>query len=94
MGMAVDLNNLRKQAVYSYGSLCKKLNNAIEAGGIWSDRLVIDVDDIQSDMDDLRMHLVTLACCYLPDDDDFKEVIDEVGEIAAFNEEEEPVTTG
>lgn len=81
--MNVNFNNLRKQALYSYDALTKVLNENIEDGSIR-----IDVEDIRKEMDDLRMQLFGIACTYIDGDDDFKDISEEVGEIASFNEEE------
>ena len=85
--MNVDMNNLRKQAIYSYARLCKTLN--AHKGKMLNVSIIVDIDDIQADMDDLRQCLVALACCYNEGDDDFREVIDEVGEIAFLENEED-----
>ena len=55
--MEVNFNNLRKKARYAYGRLANKLNNAIkEYEKEYSEKgtLMIDCDEIQSEMDDLK----------------------------------------
>jgi len=76
----VNINNLRKQAIYTYNRLCKTLNDNRDS----DDSIRIDCEDISQDMNDLRMCLVTLACTYNEGDENFKEVIDEVGEILSL----------
>lgn len=90
--MEVNFNNLRKQALYSYHRITEHLNEAKkerEKEGHEDGRILIDPEDIQRDMDDLRMQLFTIACTYMPDDEKFKDVSEEAGEIAWFNNEDE-----
>jgi hypothetical protein len=82
--MQVDFNNLRKHIAFTYDSLAKKLNAAIEYRQLREEV----VDDIQEDMDDLRNLVVSLCCVYLKDDESFRSVIDEVQPLASFNEED------
>jgi len=85
MKMTVNFNNLRKQAVFSYDRLVKKLNWKIEDGNI-----TIPVEDIQEELDDLRMQLMSIAIVYEDGNDDFKDLSDELpDDISFFNEEEE-----
>ncbi len=86
--MEVDFNNLRKQACFSYNELCRRLNNGIDSNPM-GDTISIDVDDIETPMNNLRDALVTMICCSIPDDDNFKDVVDEVGIIEIFPPEEE-----
>jgi len=81
--MQVDMNNLRKQAIYAYNRLCNTMKENLHSD-VFGDIVNIDIHEISQDMDDLRMCLVTLACCYNEGDEDFKEVIDEVGDIAVL----------
>lgn len=83
--MKVNVNNMRKQTLYCYDRLATKLNEMLK-----EERLSKDVaEDIQQDMDDLRMYLYSAACVYIEGDPDYKDVSEEVGEIAVFNEQEE-----
>lgn len=86
--MNVDFNNVRKQTCWAYDKLARKLNNAIE-DDYGTKKVVIDVDDIQNVMDDLRGLIMTSAWIYDKDNEDFKMVGDEVGEVVWFNAEEE-----
>ena len=79
--MEVNFNNLRKKACYAYDRLANKLNNAIkeyEKEYSENGRLMIDCDDIQSEMDDLKQLIGTLAMCYNDDDPDLKDVFEEI----------------
>jgi len=104
--MNVDFNNLRKQAAYSLNSLTKKLNGAIlkesqyaKPNDVWHDKeidikgyVLIDADDIQRTMDNLRGQIASICFTYQKDDEDFKDVFEEVeqnGGLAWFNEETE-----
>jgi len=107
-GMQVNFNNLRKQAVYACDSLTEKLNRAIiktndefakPNGYDWSVNLkgyvLIDAEDIQKQMDTLRQMIGSIAMTYEPNDEDFKDVYEEIfpenedKRMACFNEEEE-----
>ncbi len=88
--MNVDMNNLRKQAVFAYNSLCKKLNDARKENS-WGSYIEIETDDIQRDMDDLRAMIGALAFCYIPDNKEFRNLSDEIGDVEIFNTEEETV---
>ena len=87
--MTVNFNNLRKQAVFSYDRLVKKLNqNIIDDYG---DKVVrIDPEDIQEDLDDLRRLIMSIALVYDEGNPDFKDLDAEIpDDIACFNSEEE-----
>ena len=85
--MEVNFNNLRKQAVFGYDNLCQKLNNArCKEGGDWVENygtlnvgdIVIDPDDLQKEMDNLRMLIGSIAMVYEPGDEKFANVYDEI----------------
>ena len=90
--MRVDFNNLRRQALHRYDALVDKLNSAIITDSQWAKPndvhhgqeiniqgyVLIDADDIQEEMDDLRMLIGTMACCSYENDDEFKDVFSEV----------------
>lgn len=91
--MNVNFNNVRKRALYLHDDLVKKLNRAIiRHDESWAKPndvrhgqdvnlkgyVVIDADDIQETLNDLRMMIGTIASCYEPDDDAFKDVFSEV----------------
>jgi len=101
--MNVDFNNLRRQAVISYEKLAKMLNatKASEcdygiflygSGRIKKDTIVLDADDIQEIMDDLRMTIGAISACYDEKDDNFKNIFDELfpegTTMTSFNEPE------
>jgi hypothetical protein len=92
--MKVDFNNLRKQALYSYNKLCVLLNNSIQDKS-HDPVITIDPDEIQEEMDELRLLLFSIAYSYCEGDEDFKNLGDSVGVIASFNETENdfPPTT-
>jgi len=90
--MKVNFNNLRKQALYSYQRLVNKLNEAKEErtkDGYDDGKICIYPDDIQKEMDELRSQLFGIACTYVEDNEEFKDVSEEVGKISWFNYEEE-----
>lgn len=104
--MNVDFNNLRKQAAFSLDDLIKKLNGAIlkdsqyaKPNDVYHNQeidikgyVLIDRDDIQRDIDNLRSQVAAICYTYRKDDETFKDVMDEVDEnggLAWFNEESE-----
>lgn len=87
--MKVNFNNLRKQAIYSYDSLVEKLNAAIikeDISGTWVDgfgwvnkgSVIIDAEDLQKNLDDLRSLIGSIAMVYEEGNEDFKDVYSEV----------------
>lgn len=83
--MTVNFNNLRKQACYAYDRLTNKLNSSIDNSG----QISISAEEIQEDMDDLRMMIMSIACVFEENNADFSDVSDQVGEIGRFNSEDE-----
>lgn len=81
--MKVDLNNLRKQLVFAHDRLVVKLNSLNVNG-----RIIIDAEDIQDIMTDLKALIATLAFSYIEGDPDFRE-LSEIETLATFNPEEE-----
>lgn len=104
--MNVDFNNLRKQAAFSLDDLIKKLNGAIlkdsqyaKPNDVYHGQeidikgyVLIDKDDIQRIMDNLRGEVAAICFTYEKDNEGFKNVFDEVeenGGLGWFNEEAE-----
>lgn len=105
--MTVNFNNLRKQALYSYDSLVEKLNDSLledleygrkknekREGGLIKGDMLLNSEDIQKEMDELRRLLGAIAMVYVPEDENFKDVFSEVypnqeDGMALFNAEEE-----
>ncbi len=98
--MEVNFNNMRKQAVYAMDDLIKRLNESINRDDEYAtvngrhqtvkDHVVVDVEDIQKSVDELRSLIMTMTCIYEPGDDNFKNLYDEVianGGCARFNDE-------
>jgi len=84
--MKVNFNEVRKRALLAYERLCGKLNEAIV------DRKIdIHVQEIQKDMDDLKLNLGVIAMTFDPDvegfDDVFSSVYDEDERMTQFNQE-------
>jgi hypothetical protein len=61
--MTVSMDGLRNQLLANYNSLVRKLNNGIKDKS-WDPHVVVDVDDIQSNLDSIRSCIVTLAYMY------------------------------
>ncbi len=78
--MKVDFNQLRIDALVAYNHLTKQLNDHISG-----DTISIDTDLIDSEMRDLRNLLCVIAAVFEPEDNDFKSVIGDVGDILVFN---------
>lgn len=101
--MKVNFNNLRKQAVYRYNILCQKLNAATRKsnendyldgyGWVSKGCIVIEADDIQKEMDDLRMMIGSIAMVYEEGSEEFANVYEEIypegaeKKMESFNEE-------
>ena len=107
--MQVDFNNLRKQTAFALDDLTNKLNNAILKKSQYAlpndvyhnqevdikGYVLIDSDDIQRIMDELRSNVAAICYTYNKDDKDFKDVMGEVeenGGLSWFNEEPEEET--
>lgn len=79
--MEVNFNNLRKKTCYAYDRLAKKLNYSIkEYEKEYSEKgkLLIDCDEIQSEMEELKQLIGSIAMCYNKDDPDMKDVFEEI----------------
>ena len=79
--MEVNFNNLRKMTCYAYDRLASKLNIAIkEYEKEYSEKgtLMIDCDEIQREMDDLKQLIGSIAMCYNENDPDMKDVFEEI----------------
>jgi hypothetical protein len=109
--MNVDFNNLRRQACHAYDRLAEKLNDSILKGDPQyakpnavhhgqdidiSGHVLIDAEDIQKEMDDLRMLIGSIAGTFEEDNPNFKDIYDEVyplndesKRMVSFNDEEE-----
>jgi hypothetical protein len=64
--MTVSMDGLRWQLLDNYNSLTRKLNKNID-----DDRVRIDVDEIQNQMDNIRSCIVTLAYMFDKREDGF-----------------------
>lgn len=103
--MTVNYNNLRKQAIYAYDSLVEKLNNSIikktqhaepndEGHTNIKGYVLINANDIQKDMDNLRRMIGAIAMTSVEGEEDFKDVYQEVfpkedQSMKTFNDEDE-----
>ena len=88
MGMKVNFNNLRRQTAYSYDSLTKKLNEAIECGDISKDLSCM----LLRDMNELRGGIMAIASTYDTDNPDFADVGEGL-EIAWFDRDDGDMIT-
>jgi len=85
--MKINFNNVRKQACFAYGRLVKELNFHTNEHG----EIEMHADDIREHINDLRGLLGSIAYTYIPDDPEFKDLADEIGEMPIFNQEKEEV---
>ena len=79
--MEVNFNNLRKKTCFAYDRLARKLNNAIsDYEKEYSEKgfLLVDCDSIQSEMDELKQFIGSIAMCYNENDPDMKDVFEEI----------------
>jgi len=86
--MKVDFNNLRLQVCLAYNSLVKKLNENIEKD-FSTDQINIEASYIEADLNDLRRMIVAVACTFVPDNPDFADLSDKIGDFEFFNPEQE-----
>ena len=68
--MNVSMDGLRKRLIANYNSLTKKLNNSIKDKS-WEPEIIIDPEEIRSEMEEIRNLIVTLAFCYIDGEDGF-----------------------
>jgi hypothetical protein len=64
--MKIDFNNVRKQALNAYDRLATHLNNSKGYEGY----MLVDPNEIQGAMDDLRTTIGAIAMSYDPDGDE------------------------
>lgn len=79
--MEVNFNNLRNKTCLAYDRLTKKLNNAIaEYEKTYSEkgRLLIDCDEIQEEMDELKSLIGTIAMCYEENNAEMEDVFNKL----------------
>jgi hypothetical protein len=81
--MKVNFNNLRKNAANAYTNLVNTLNGSINDGFV-----AVPAEDIQKDLDDLRMMLAGVLCTYQEDNEDFADLADHCDTMPCFNDEE------
>jgi tyrosine-protein phosphatase YwqE len=108
--MKVNFNNVRKQALYRYDDLVNKLNHAIlkkeNQYAIPNDvyhgqeinikgYVLIDAEELDEVLNDLRMLLGTIASCHEEGNDEVRDIFFEVypegtdKKMALFNQEED-----
>jgi hypothetical protein len=98
--MKVNFNNLRAQAAYRLDDLIKKLNAAKlseqewkEVDGQWiSGDILLKSEDIQEDLDSLRMLIISIASVYDEDNPGFADMYEHIkknGGVANFNDPED-----
>lgn len=103
--MKVNFNNVRKRALIRFNELTNRLNESIIRNDDQHAKpndfnrevnlkgfVVIDSEDIQEYMDDLRMLIGTCAMTFEEDNEDFVDVFSEVhpkNGMVCFNPEEE-----
>lgn len=95
--MEVDFNNLRKQTAYALDNVIKVLNRGIMPQNEYAFHkvngkeeqfegdLLVSVDDLEEELDHLRMCVWSLVCCYEENNPEYKDLSDEVDSIESFN---------
>jgi len=88
--MNINFNNLRKQAILKYNALVKKLNQSIIRENLYSKPnehdyevningyVLIDAETIETEINDLRMLIGTIASVYETDNPNFIDVFTEL----------------
>ena len=79
--MKINFNGMRLQAVWAYCALVKELEMSIDE----DNRIICDADDISDIMNDLRITISSIACSYLPDNPDIRDLTDEIDILPVFN---------
>lgn len=94
--MKVNFDGLRTQLAYTYDKLAQALNNSIKESkkDYGDDHIRIPPEEIQEEMDDLRIRIMVLCCCYEEGEDGFKDISEEVKPIAYFNPADETSELG
>ncbi|MCX6218319.1 hypothetical protein [Spirosoma sp.] len=86
--MKVDFNNLRRQACLSYDALVGKLNAALLTDDQWArpngsmhgqdmnikGYVLIDAEELQRDLDNLKVQIGSIALCFEQDNPDCADV--------------------
>lgn len=73
--MKVDFNNLRRQIYTQFDELTQKLNTAIKEEEIQEST----AEDLRKNMESLQTRIVSLCCCYDPDnEEEFSDLSEEV----------------
>jgi len=90
--MNVNFNNLRLQAAISLNKLTRKLNDGLlnerEFIKDKSGDVLVNSEDIQQDLDDLRTFILFISASYSDEIDNFDDITDEIlnnGGIEYFN---------
>jgi hypothetical protein len=88
--MEVSMDGLRKRLIIDYNSLTKKLNNSIKKYDTFNSEIIIEPEDIRTEMDGLRIGLATLAFSYLDGPNGFSSLDEEtlIEEYLPENDEE------
>jgi hypothetical protein len=91
--MNVNFDNLRLQAAISLNKLTETLNNGIlkerEFIKDKSGDVLVNSEDLQQDLDDLRTFILFIGASYNDDIDDFSDITDDIlnnGGINIFND--------
>lgn len=87
--MNISFDGLRSQLAYAYHDLCEILNRSIKDSKeeYGDDMIRVSADEIQEEMDDIRMRIMVLCACYEEGQDGFKDISNEIKPIAEFNPE-------
>jgi len=77
--MNVNFNNVRKKACLAYDNLVEKLNKSIadyNAEYSINGKVMINSEDIQQELDDLKQCIGTIAMCYEDENPDMIDVFE------------------
>jgi hypothetical protein len=96
VGMNINFNNVRKQALFNYISLVEKLNNSLrkdyleELSSYKSKNVKIEAQDIEKDLENLRFDLIAICCTYDQENEDFKDLTEEIpSDVVSFNPDDD-----
>ena len=83
--MDINYNTARIKAMEAYNSLALKLNNHIVNDDLDGDQVIISTQEIDKNLNDLRMMLILIACSYDENNPGFKDVSGAIEAIETFN---------
>jgi len=102
--MTVNFNNLRLQAVFGIQRLTEQLNQGILVEPEWGEakfpihgettikgNILIDSEEIETNLNKLISLVNTIACVFEEDNDDFKDLTSEIKNVPVWFKDEDNI---